>query len=336
MPTAYFKEIKHNCVQRTDPIKSRKKGVPKPPSNVDLLPTTYSDLNYFWRCPFEYQLRSLMGFGPGVTESYGYGQQIHNVLAEIHKRTIDGQDVTPEDAMELMEKRFHLRYTRDGEEYKPLSKLKEAAKRSLRRYLEMYPSNKHYVLDAEKLFEFVDRDSGALIRGSIDLLQRIEETSHGVIRKPVAVVDFKTHGWKDIDKFLNSKREVEKQLLLYAIAVKRALGFDALKAKAYFLSQKPPDDKLIKEGASEVIDVDISQEKQKIVLNSVKEAIDGIRESVASEKFELKGCKNKLCRHCDFREICPGFTKWKKEDKVTPRPRSYEDTRAEEMSLLGE
>ena len=68
---------------------------------------------------------------------------------------------------------------------------------------------------------------------------------------------------------LNSKREVEKQLLLYAIAVKRALGFDALKAKAYFLSQKPPDDKLIKEGASEVIDVDISQEKQKIVLNSV-------------------------------------------------------------------
>ena len=69
-PAIFYKEIEHDYVQKRGPIEDRKKGTPTPPTNVELFPTTYSDLNYYWRCPFEYQLRNLMGFSPGVNEYY--------------------------------------------------------------------------------------------------------------------------------------------------------------------------------------------------------------------------------------------------------------------------
>ncbi len=108
-PTDYFKEIQHDFVGRDNERVELLKGTPTPPAKVELLPTTYTELNYYWRCPFEYQLRALMGFEPGVQESYGYGQQIHNILAEIHQSARDGDHLTPDQVTELVEKRFHLR-----------------------------------------------------------------------------------------------------------------------------------------------------------------------------------------------------------------------------------
>ena len=54
---------------------------PSVPIDATILPTNFSDLRYYWDCPKDYLLRRLMGFSPGVNESYGYGQQIHNLLA---------------------------------------------------------------------------------------------------------------------------------------------------------------------------------------------------------------------------------------------------------------
>lgn len=335
-PTDFYKEIKHDYVQRNGAIPDREKGTPTAPSNIELLPTTYSDLSYYWRCPFEYQLRALMGFGPGVAESYGYGQQIHNILAELHKKALSGTLLSLSEVDELIENRFHLRYTRDGEDFKPLTRLKDAAKRSLKRYLEAYPDYASYVLESEKPFEFLDQESGALISGSIDLLERVDVTPAGPQYTPVEVVDFKTHKWKDFETYKKTRSEVETQLRLYAIAVRHALHFEASKAKAHFLSHAAPSFQLKSEGVEETIIVDVSPEKQQEVRTKVGEAVKGIRDSISKGKFKLSGCENGHCVNCDFKEFCPGFVRWRQRDKTTPRPLSPEERRIHEMQSLME
>jgi DNA helicase-2/ATP-dependent DNA helicase PcrA len=308
-PTDYLEEITHDYVQRQGDIPDRDKGTPTRPATAELLPTTYSDLECYWRCPFEYQLRSLMDFSPGVKEAYGYGQQIHNSLAEIHQRALDGEEITEEEAREIVEDRFHLRYT-SGE---PLEDLKAAAKDSIGRYLDQYPDNTEFVLRAEQPFEFVDEQSGALINGTIDLLERIDRTPSGEEeREPVAVVDFKTHRWETFDDYLSTKEAVENQLRMYAIAVREALGFDADEARAQIISPQGPPQELIDQGATEQIDVDISQPKLGEVMGRVRESIAEIEETIQNddEGFPLRGVQNGHCPDCDFKTFCPGFTQF--------------------------
>lgn len=329
--TKYFREIEHNYVQRSGVIADREKGRPKVTLNVELLPTTYTDLNYFWRCPFEYQLRALMGFNPGVGEQYGYGQQIHNILTEIHKKALDAEYLTAEEVAMLADQRFHLRYTR-GE---PFEMMKSVAKKSLERFVEKYPDHGEYVLQAEKPFEFVDAQSGALINGTIDLLQKVEELPSGdAVLRPVGIVDFKTHGWKRPSDFFRSRDEAIAQLQLYAIAVREALHMEPRSAKVHFLGPNPPPDDLKKEGVSEEVSVDISKKQLTAMRIRVQETVGNIKKSIEKRNFELKGCSTGQCRNCDFNSFCPGYKKWKANDPITPRPPDKGERRELEIQLI--
>ena len=336
-PTSYFTEIQHDIVGRDDEAVLLPKGEPTPPANAELLPTTYTELSYYWRCPFEYQLRALMGFEPGVQESYGYGQQIHNVLAEFHKSARDGNYLSSEQVSDLVEQRFHLRYTRDGDDHKPLSQLREAAKMSITRYLESYPDTARFVLDAEKPFEFVDKDSGALISGTVDLLQQVDVTPAGEGRRvPVAIVDFKAHRWSDANSFSTRRKEVEAQLRLYAVAVGRSWGFEAEAAYAHFLNPRPPTEDLVEQGVRERIEVDVSEKMQDDMRGAVRRAVTGIQGAVREGTFGLDGVERGICPKCDFREICPGYPRWRERDRTTPRPAAPEDDREREMVMVAE
>ena len=332
-PTEYYKEIKHDYLQDRGEIADRIKGEPRAPLNVDLLPTTYTDLSYFWRCPFEYQLRALMGFNPGVTESYGYGQQIHNILTEVHLRSLNGETLSPDEVSELADERFHLRYTRA----EPLRILKQAAKDSLKRFITEYPDHGEYVLEAEKPFEFVDSDSGALITGTIDLLQRVEESPSGEqTLVPVGVVDFKTHGWKKASDYFRSRDEAVEQLRLYAIAVREALHMEPHSAHVHFLGPHAPPEDLQKEGVLEKIEVDVTDGQLSRTRNLVQTTVNDIKDGIREKRFELKGCKSGHCPRCDFRSFCPGYRQWEKADRTTPRPPDPEAARELEIRTIEE
>lgn len=336
-PTNYFKDIRHDIVIRDDEDISLDKASPTPPASTELLPTSYTELNYYWRCPFEYQLRALMGFQPGVGESYGYGQQIHNVLAEVHQSARDGTHLSATELSDLIDQRFHLRYTRDGEDFKPLTLLRESAKKSIARYLESYSDATKFVLEAEKPFEFVDRESGALINGTVDLIQRIETTSPDIENHiPVAIVDFKAHRWHDANSFLVRKKEVEAQLRLYSVAVEHSWGLDPKKAYAHFLNPMPPSKDLMDQGVQERVDVDVSEDSLKAVRRQVRSAVTGIQDAVKKDDFPFGGVTSRICDKCDFRLICPGFSQWKNVDKTTPRPGSLERERELEIALVAE
>jgi len=336
-PTTFLKEISHDSVQRDGVIPKPQTDTPQPPAAVDLLPTTYTDLNSFWRCEHEYQLRSVMGFSPGVTESYGYGQQIHNILAELHKRAGDGEEFDEQKIDELVDARFHLRYTKDGDKYKPLTALKDAAKRALRNYVRVYAGFGKLVLEPEKSFEFVDKDSGALISGVIDLLEKIEQLPSGDVKRvPVALVDFKTTRFKDMESFKEAKSAVEQQLQLYAVAVRQALGMDALRARAHFLMPRELSKVDRDQGMSDVVDIDISPHAQSAIGRKVKETVRRIETDISTGAFKKTGIHRKACRICDFREMCHGFVQYKKEERQRPRAGTYEEEREAEMQQLRE
>jgi DNA helicase-2/ATP-dependent DNA helicase PcrA len=330
-PTKFFDEISHDTVQRSGSIPQAPKDTPKRLA-IDVLPTTFSDLNYFWRCEFEYQLRSVMGFSPGVAESYGYGQQIHNILAEIHKRSRDGETFDEAKIDALVEKRFHLRYTKDGEKYKPLSRLKDAAKAALRNYVRKFSGFGKLVLEPEKPFEFVDSDSEAMISGTIDLLEKVETTPDGGTRLlPVALVDFKTTRFKDREAYETARENVQRQLQLYAVGARHAFGMEAKQARAHFLSPKELTTEQRNLGISDVVEVDVSDSAQTAIRRTVHNTVRKIQNAITEQNFRKSGVEKKACGKCDFREICFGYMKYKEFDRESPRPGTYEQERESEI-----
>lgn len=300
-PTALFDEIVHPYVRGDgqDPTE-RQRGKPQAAHDVELFPTTFSDLNYYWSCPADYQLRRIMGFGPGVREAYGYGQQVHNILAEIHDKARAGEALSEDMVANLVFQRFNLRYTRG----RPLDALRAAATRSLVRYISEYQDQARLVLEAEKPFEFVDRESGALISGTIDLLERLERDASGQeTRVPVGVVDFKTHKWDDEEGYDRRVGEVTLQLRLYAAAARGALGLDPARAEAHFLAPSEPPADLQERGLKERFEVDVREERQEETLQIVSDTVRDIK----AEQFQRDGVERGRCGSCDFQLICPGY-----------------------------
>ena len=61
---------------------------PKP--GITNVAFTFSDIKYFFECPYQFKLRVLYGFNPPIHEALGYGKSLHDALAEVHSRAIRG------------------------------------------------------------------------------------------------------------------------------------------------------------------------------------------------------------------------------------------------------
>ena len=53
-----------------------------------MLSFSFSDLKYFFECPYQFKLRVLYGFNAPIHEALGYGKSLHDALAEVHARAI--------------------------------------------------------------------------------------------------------------------------------------------------------------------------------------------------------------------------------------------------------
>ena len=332
-PTRYFDEIGHDCVSRDGPDPTyRNKITPQPPTNAKLLPTTYSDLAVFRRCEYEYQLRSLMDFSPGVGEQFDYGKQLHNILAEIHEMAIAGHFIDGSEIRTLVEKRFHLRYTR-GE---PFKFMREAAMIGLERYVEKYGPR---LLDAravEKPFELIDKESGALISGVVDLLEKGKFEAPPSEKEIVGLVDFKARSIKEKEQYNEIKESVKDQLQLYALGVRYAFSHEPGHAAAYVISHKDLPDELTKRGLTERIPVDVSTTAREKARKKVATTVKQVRERLSSHKFNRTGVEHGICAHCDFRTICTGFDKFKEHRSSSIKEKTPEEERVAEVDELME
>lgn len=333
-PTEYFKEIAHDRARHdgVDPT-PRTKGTPHPPDDAEMLATTYSDLNCWWRCPKEYELRSLMGFSPGVAEQYGYGQQLHNILAEVHEAARAGRPMSAAEVGDLVERRFHLRYTQAG----PLDALRDAARKALVRYVAENAASLARTHAVEKPFEFIDRESGALITGVVDLLERAQIDGYDYqLREPVGIVDFKAYRVRSREQFEDLKAQAERQLRLYANAVRYAFPYEPAIATAQLITPEPPSRDLAREGVSDRIPVDVSSPRQEEALAEVRDAVSGIKRSLGSQCFDRAGPRKGVCPKCDFRVFCQGYAEWRAIDRTSPSPPTPEEERTAEVDAVME
>jgi len=272
----FFDEYTHDFLITSnipDPT-SRQHITPTPKTNLEIIPTSFTDLQYYLQCPYDYLLRKLMGFSPTIDLSFGYGLQIHNLLNRIHAENHD-KAPSESEVEELAEKEFFLRYTR-GEIY---NNMKGKTKEILRNYINSFGEDFPLKLEIEKPFEFVLDD--ALISGQIDLITKIDSETQEIL--DVNLIDFKTEK-KEGRRERNPLNKL--QLRLYAIAAGRALGLKPKQSHVHYLT----DNVRFK--------VDISLEKIKKARETINGAVQGIK------KRNFKRNPDKHCEECDFSLLC--------------------------------
>lgn len=286
-PVDFFTEFVHEEIMdspRSDPT-TRIPGTGERRTGKDLFPTTYSDIGYYFKCPHDYYMRKILGFCPPIIPFFGYGKQIHKLLKRIHEEFEEGR-TTLIPALgqinKLISEEFYMRYLA-GEDM--ISEWQSKAKKVVNTYVRSESADFYRIYKAEVPFEMVIGD--ALVSGNIDLLQKIDVQTGEL--KEVDIVDFKTYEMPETEwdpRIL----DVEMQVRLYSLAVKKAMPFKPHQAKIKYLRPENVN----------TLDVDLSEEKTVQTEKRFLKAIDKIkrREVIGIPAHGIK------CSECDWLNLC--------------------------------
>lgn len=119
-------------VKRRVPDYTRRKRLPPTPrGSIANVVFSFSDLKYFFECPYQFKLRVLYGFNIPIHEALGYGKSLHDALAEVHARAIQSDIADDAEVPRLVDTHLHVPYA-----YPSLrEQLEAAATRVLRDYM---------------------------------------------------------------------------------------------------------------------------------------------------------------------------------------------------------
>jgi len=157
-------------VKRKAPDYSMRKRLPSMPrAGVANVVFSFSDLKYFFECPYQFKLRVLYGFNAPIHEALGYGKSLHDALAEVHARAIRGDMADISEVGHLLETHMHTPYA-----YPALrQQLEASAERVIRDYLRDNRELFNKIEFSEKQIE-INLGGGVRIVGRIDLVRRID------------------------------------------------------------------------------------------------------------------------------------------------------------------
>jgi len=104
---------------------------PKARYEIPDVTLSFSDLKYFFECPYQFKLRFIYGFNPPIHEALGYSKSVHDMTAEIHMRAIDGDIVSDFASEELVDRHLNAPFA-----YPALrEQLRQVAVKAVTRYL---------------------------------------------------------------------------------------------------------------------------------------------------------------------------------------------------------
>ncbi|KAB2922172.1 MAG: ATP-dependent helicase [Bacteroidetes bacterium] len=142
---------------------------PTPRAGVANVVFSFSDLKYFFECPYLFKLRVLYGFNAPIHEALGYGKSLHDALAEVHSRAIRGDVADTTEMPTLVETHLHTPYA-----YPALrQQLAATAEKVLRDYVVDNAALFDKIEFAEKQIE-INLNDGVSVVGRIDLVRRID------------------------------------------------------------------------------------------------------------------------------------------------------------------
>jgi DNA helicase-2/ATP-dependent DNA helicase PcrA len=270
-PSDYYNDVlASKYVKRRPPdYGARHRLPPQPRPSVANVTLSFSDLKYFFECPYQFKLRILYGFNAPLDEALGYGKSLHDALAEVHARALRGEEIGPDEAGELVRRHLHAPYA-----YPALREhLERAATRVIDAYIRKNARDFHNLEFAEKAIE-ISLGDGVSIAGRIDLVRKLDTGE-------VTIVDLKS-----TDR-AQTESVTETQLHIYALGYQELTGRSADYVEIYEL------DELIQKRRS--VDDDFIAD----VKRDVRVAATALRENQLAAKPAAAKCTN-----CDYCRLC--------------------------------
>jgi len=270
-PSEFFTEILASkyVKRRPQDYATRTRLEPKPKASVANVTLSFSDLKYFFECPYQFKLRILYGFNAPLDEALGFGKSLHDALAEVHRRALDGDVVKPGEAKDLVEKHLRAPYA-----YQALrDKLRLAAEKAVAGYIEKNRADFRNLEYSEKAIEIALGD-GVSVAGRIDLVRRIDTGE-------VTIVDLKSNNRAQAEAV------TETQLHIYALGYQELTGRRADYVEIYELDDQ-------KQKRRSVDDDFIGDVKR-----DVRGAATALRENDLPAKPEKR-----TCGRCDYCNLC--------------------------------
>ena len=170
---------------------------------------TFSELRYYFQCPYDFKLRFLYDFDAPVNRALGFGKSLHDALCQIHAESIRGNVPTIADAPKLVQDHLHLPFANT----QVLENSVRGAEKALRQYIEKHGDHLTRLEHAEKTVELKLAD-GIVVNGQIDLIRRTDTNE-------IAIVDFKS------GEDTQPQEMTRLQLQVYAAGYQKATGKDA-------------------------------------------------------------------------------------------------------------
>ncbi|MCY3687819.1 MAG: ATP-dependent DNA helicase [Gammaproteobacteria bacterium] len=251
------------------------------------LPTTFSDIKYFLRCPKDYQFRKVFGFSPAIADLFGFGMTVHAGVAKLHELYPD-QVPTPEEAGAVATEIFHVKHVPqagDPENHPgPYERARERARELVSQYAEDFASDFEHRRQIEKRFEIPTEHT--VISGAIDLM--LHEDQDGNLLD-ACVIDFKTMEGGE-DPLTNDDiewSELALQVQLYARAAREVLNEIANHGHVHLLKD------------NQRVEIPVAEPALSAAVSTVQWAV----QQIVAEDFPMRPHPHK-CSGCDFRQIC--------------------------------
>jgi len=270
-PSDFYSEVlASKYVKRRPPnYSARKRLAPQPKSSVANVTLSFSDLKYFFECPYQFKLRILYGFNAPLDEALGFGKSLHDALAEVHARVLRGERIKPTEAVALVQRHLRAPYA-----YPALrEKLEQTAQRVIESYIRKNASQFKNLEFSEKVIEIALGD-GVSVAGRIDLVRRIDTGE-------VTIVDLKSN-----DR-AQTEMVTETQLHIYALGYQELTGRSADYVEIYELD----DQKQKRRSVDDDFIADVKRD--------VRTAAAALRTNNLPPKP-----RGQSCGQCDYRRLC--------------------------------
>lgn len=270
-PSEFFEQVLASkyVKRRRQEYSSREHLDATPRASVANVTLSFSDIKYFFECPYQFKLRILYGFNAPLDEAIGFGKSLHDALAEVHKRSLDGEQIAPEESAELVARHLRTPYA-----YPALrEQLEKAAESAIRGYIKKNGGEFQNLEFSEKGIE-IALDNGVTVAGRIDLVKRLDTDE-------VTIVDLKSN-----DR-AQAEQVTETQLHIYALGYQELTGRNADYVEIYELDEQ-------KQKTRSVDDEFIEDVK-----HDVQHAASCLRRNELSPRPHSKSCGI-----CDYRNLC--------------------------------
>lgn len=267
----FFNEVlASKFVKRRPPdYTSRDRLTPQAKSSVANVTLSFSDLKYFFECPYQFKLRILYGFNAPLDQALGYGKSLHDVLAEVHARALRGEQVQPDEAADMVARHLRVPFA-----YSALrEQLAAAATRVIDAYIRKNAQDFDKLEFSEKPIEIALGD-GISVAGRIDLVRRIDTGE-------VTIVDLKS-----TDR-AQAEAVTETQLHIYALGYQELTGKPADYVEIYELDEQRQK----RRSVDEDFIADVKRD--------VRTAAKALRDNTLPVKASAK-----TCGQCDYCNLC--------------------------------